>query len=116
MHAHLHVPCVSYRRSGLGLIEIGSPSHLSRVERVQGLQPLAHAPPARLGHTRLDQVIRHCNMPFPKRLPDPGDGPVTLCLARWHCVVCRCCDGWGVQPLSAWILSDWGRSAAVAVL
>ena len=28
--------------------------------------------------------------------------------------VCRRCDGWGVQPLSAWILPDWGRSAVVA--
>ena len=98
--------------------EIWPPSHLSRVGRVQGLQPLAHAPSAMLGRSRLDQVIRHsgCNTPFPKRLPDQRDGQVTLCLARWHCVVRRCCDGWGVHPLSAWILPDWGRSAAAAVL
>ena len=27
--------------------------------------------------------------------------------------MCRCCDGWGVQSLPAWILSDWGRSVIV---
>ena len=104
--------CPESFRGGSWLSEIGF--HLSRVGRVQGLLPLANAPSARLGHTRLDQVIRYRNIPLPERLPDQGDGPVTLCLARWHCVVCRRCDGWGVPPLPAWILSDWGRSGIVA--
>jgi hypothetical protein len=145
--------------------------YLSCFGRVQGLLPLAPAPSARLGHSRLDQVV--C---YRRYTQDEGLCPCAVFLMEWglsvsgvcrgycfwhmhplpgwvipdwirssvsaiyrdqRCVLQyivtrdvarsgrragesmsrglrRCCDGWGVQPLSAWILPDWGRSAVVA--